>query len=130
MEINNTETLLKLIRSVEEEDAIKMFDQYTNIIKRDTLNYTWNRARVLVRHIAKNRRQRVRKAMVNYDEESGMISLVQFTKFIAAIEDSATNLYEKGSIETKDAISDVITSLYQLLGNIRIDKRLIFTKED
>lgn len=130
MEINNTETLLKLIRSSDEDEAIKLFDQYTKIIKRDMLNHTWDRARVLVRHIAKNRRQRVKKSMINYDEESGMISLVQFTKFIAAYENSANEHYEKGSLETKDVIADLISTLYQLLGNVRVDKRLIFTRED
>jgi hypothetical protein len=129
MEINNTETLLRLIRSSSEEEAADLLKQYSDILKKDTIEYTWSRARVLVRHIAKNRRQRVRKEMINYDTESGMISLVQFTRFIAAIENVATVHYEKGDLEIKTVVADIVDQLYQSLGNVRIDKRIIFTKD-
>jgi hypothetical protein len=129
MEINNRETLLKLLRSTGEEEASQLLKRYTEIIKRDTIDYTWDRARVLVRHISKNRRQRVKKSMVNYDVESGMISLLQFTKFVAALEDAAMEHYKNGTEEVKSSIGDIINQLYQSLGNVRIDRRILFSKD-
>lgn len=130
MEIKNKKALLQLIRKSDEDTAVDYLEQYTNIIKKDTINYSWDRARVLVRHIAKNRKQRVKSAMVNYDTESGMISLVQFTRFWAALEDISEVHYNACGEEAKEAISDIIEQAYQLLGNIKLDRRIIFTTKE
>jgi len=130
MEINNKKELVKLIQSSDYDTGLKVLDQYHDILAEHYINAGWDKARRLVRFIGKNRKERIRKEMVNFDEESGMISLLTFTRFFAAVEDIANVHYNYGKEETKDAISDIVAQMYNLLGSVKIDRRIIFTKED
>lgn len=129
MEIADVKTLVRKIKSSNEELAIEILKGYSDNVATYYINRAWSRARVLVRHISKTRKERIKKEMLGYDELSGVITLIQFTKFVARIEDLANEHYARGNQETKDAIEDIISGTYNSLSDVRIDKRLIFNKE-
>lgn len=130
MEINNHETLVRLIRSLPEEEAIKTIKKYTDIVAEDYVNRTWERARKLIRFINRFRKLELKKHILEMDEYSAMISVVSFTRYFAALEDLLREYNEKGSLEVKACVNDVNELMYQLLDDkIKIDRRSIFQKD-
>lgn len=59
-----------------------------------------------------------------------MVSLVNFTRYISAIDDIIERLSDGASIQTRDALGSVQDELYQRLKSIKIDKRINYSKED
>jgi len=130
MEVGDITQLVRIIQESNEEDAIKAVRLYGNQRESRGINSGWAKCRQLMRYALKNRNRRLRKEILDFDEHSGMLSLVSFTKYFAYVEDVIKALHNKGSLEVKLACGEISAASYQALGNLKIDRRLLFSKKD
>jgi hypothetical protein len=129
MEIQNLEALVREIKNSDTEKAVEMITDYGNTRESRGINQGWSRSRVVMRFAMKNRNKRLKNSILEFDEHSAMLSVVSFTRFISALELIVRNLSEKGSLEVRVVCSEITDSLFQLLGSLKIDRRVIYSKE-
>lgn len=121
--------LVAYVKSTDNENAVKAIVAYGN--KRETkgITETWRRAIIVLRKAFKRREKRIKDSMLEYDPEIGAISMMSFVRYFAAIEDQLRNYQEIGSREVKNCAADVNDFMYQVLGDVKIDRRILFGKD-
>lgn len=130
MEIADVKTLVRVIRSSSEEEAIKLVKDYGDTRQEVGINDGWENARRVTRFAIKNRKERLKKQILEIDEFTAMVSLISFTKYFSGIEDLLREHGEKGSDEVKACVEDVNELMYQLLGEkLKIDRRTSFAND-
>lgn len=130
MEIKDTNTLLSYIRTATPENALSALVAYGNNREAKGVQEAWKRTTIILRKAFKRREKRIRDSFVEYDPEIGAISIMSFTNYFAAIEDALKTYYQIGSSDVRSCVSDINDFMYQMLGNVKIDRRILFSKTD
>ena len=130
MEINNTRTLVEYIQSTNAEDGEVILKQFQNAIAEQEIERAWEKIRRYICYSATERKARIKRYKMNFDEESGYISLSQFNKFFQYLDNTAKEHAERGNEEVADAMADLMDGCENFVGDIRLDFRLALRKED
>lgn len=130
MEIQTIENLVDHIYAINnKEEAIKAIKTYGDIRCEDQIEKAWDRASRFYKTISKLQKKRVKNAILNYDEENGFITLKEFLKYYFAVDDQLHIMMKYGDDAHKDAASDISSTLSNSLGDIRVDRRMLFPKD-
>lgn len=84
--------------------------------------------KILIR-VNAHKKQELKRHVLNFDEESGAIPLVEFVRYFAALEEEIKVNLEHGTEEVRDFAENLHDVMWNRLGNIKIDKRTIFAKD-
>ncbi|MCK5139459.1 MAG: hypothetical protein KAQ85_06430 [Thermodesulfovibrionia bacterium] len=130
MEVQTLEALVKVIKDSDIENAVEMIKTYGNMRETRGISSGWSRSRVVMRFAMKNRKKRLKNSVLEFDEYAGMLSLISFTRLISAQENIIRDLHEKGSFEVRVACAEISDATMQLLGDVKLDRRIIYSKGD
>jgi len=128
MEIVDFDSMLYSILTGTKEEAAKIIKTYGDCRAKAGIDEAWTKANKLLKVATCNREKRMKDFILNYDLEAGAITLIGFTRYYAALEELLKKLSESASRETKDALSDVADGMQMLLGDVKIDKRIVYSK--
>ena len=124
MEIASVSTLSKHVRSTDEQSAEKLITAYGDLREKKGINEAWEKARLIMRHIAKARKKRIKDCLLEMDEYSNVIGIVPFTQYFAGIEDTIRVQYLSAASK-EEALAEINDMMYQLLDKVKIDRRLL-----
>lgn len=129
MEIKSTKIIVDTIQKSDFDKALKTLIDYGNIRETSGINNGWDRCRRLMRATFRCRSKRLKDSIVDYDDFQSMISLLSFTEYFSSIEDLLRIFYLEGSMDVKKCVSDINDLMYQKLGDLRIDRRIMPPKD-
>jgi len=129
MELNNINTLVRVIKSSPEEEAINIINQFRNAVAEQYIESTWKVARRFLSSVLKSRRNRLKRHIVQLDEFSAAIPLLSFQRYFCAIEDKLLEYSNISNKETREAAQDINAMMYQMLDDIKIDRRNLAQKD-
>lgn len=130
MEISNLKLLVDYIKGASEDNATKAVLEYGNRRVKYAIEESWKRSSKLFGYAMHNRQKRIKDSILDYEEDQSVISLIGLTRFVASIEDCLKKHSENASEETMDALADVADLMFNKLGSIKIDRRIIFSKSE
>lgn len=128
MVLSDLTQLVDLVKSSSPEEGLKMVTNYGNMRAADAIEQSWKYFRKLIARINGHKRMQLKRHVLNFDEDSGAIPLVEFVRYFAAIEDELRAGLEKESDEVRKFAENIHDTMWNRIGNIRIDKRTIFQK--
>ena len=125
MEVSNFEQLVKTICKADKEQVENLVKQYGDIRESHGIEQGWKRCRYIWGKAMRNRTERLRKHIINYDEYTGNIPTVYFIDFFAAVEEELKLQLKSAKDEGKKVAEAIHDVMWNSLGNIKIDKRRI-----
>ena len=128
MVLSDLTQLVDLVKASSPEEGLKMITNYGNMRAADAIEQSWKNFRKLLARINGHRRIQLKRHVLNFDEESGAIPLVEFVRYFAAMEDEIKHGIEQESDEVRKFAENIHDAMWNRIGNIRIDKRTIFQK--
>lgn len=130
-ELTNWDLLLDYLRvGIDRDEAKKAIESYGNARVESAVEREWKRAMKFFRAVNRTRRNKFKNDILDYDEENGCISLKEFTKFLVGVEDELRFFMINGSKTMYNVCSSVIATMYNRLGDLKVDRRLLFAKDD
>ena len=94
------------------------------------IEYEGQKARDFYHKINILRGQRIKNTILNFDEANGAINLTEFTRFISGVEDELKEIIDHGDLVHSSAANDIWCLLINRVGDLKVDRRLLFSKED
>lgn len=129
MEVNSLEQLAKVSKSLTEEELTRSMTKYGNLREERGYEHGWNECMKMNKKIRMNRRKMYKDTLIDYDEENRCISLEEFIKFFASVEDELKYSMNFGTDELRGYAVNLHDFMCNKLGKIKTDRRLIFGKE-
>jgi len=124
MEVKSVEAIVDLVKVLPKEEASIVIEQYGNA--RHELGIT-NECKRWVALQSKQRVLRTRRfKSFMLDVEDGAIDPLEFIRFFAVIEDELKYASFGQSQEVKDFAGEINDFMWNRLGNVKVDRRLIF----
>jgi hypothetical protein len=130
MEIKNIKNAVQLIKSANQEDAEKILSKFEQATVEKTVERAWDKIRGHIRFTATHRKNIVKNHILNYNEDNGAITLRDFSRFYQQWEDLAKKISENGSEDVIEAIDELVIGSRNALGNISLDFRMNYAKDD
>ena len=128
MEIGSVD-LLPQCQGCQNRDIIKQaLIGYINHRVGKAIEDAWDKSAEVLRATNLCRQKRIRNSILNYNE-NGQISVREFTKYFIGVVDELRQFAHHGTPEHRKAAIDVVSTMYTLLGDVKIDKRTLFTKD-
>lgn len=118
-------TLIDYIQHADQENAEKAVIEYGNHRAAKAIDDSWRVFRKVLNRVNGKNKKKIKDHILNY-EDSGAIDTLEFVKFIASVYDMLTLDPDKHTPEVVDFASDVADYLNLKLGNIKVDRRMIF----
>lgn len=128
--INDTKTLVDVIRASDDETAENLIKQYAHIRVERAIDRTWSWCRRYVNRALLHKERRIQKHLIEYDAEIGAITVRSFVKYIVALEIELKQQMNEGSWETRKFAENLHDLMMNKIGDIPIDRRTIFANED
>jgi hypothetical protein len=125
---NGIDKLLQTIRSADEETARRYLVEHINMLAEHLVESSWAKAMNVMRFANKNRKKRLDEFILEENGYDGSISQLEFLKFFASV----TSFLESNmdmQDDVKRFAEEIEDFMYLKIGNIRIDKRQLFSKE-
>jgi len=129
MEIVDFNTLLTSVRTSSEEEAAKLIKTYGDCRAKSAIEEAWRISRIVMKSAMCGRNKRIKNEILEFEEDQSVISLVSFTRYIAAVEALIKEHNERSSEETKMVLSDISDFMLNKVGSIPLDRRIIYTKD-
>ena len=127
--IGDFDDLMSRIEKEKPEIKAKLVKLYGDKRAEKAIKNSWDNARLVYGKILRRRRERLKNLIVNYDEENGCVSLEEFNDFFTSVEDELIlAMRHCKEQETKKLAEDIHDFMRQKVGEIRIDRRLLFAK--
>ena len=131
MSINDIETLVSYIFACDDKEEIKnLILAYGNSRHASGIESAGQKARDFYAKINALRGKRIKNSILNWDEDNGTITLKELTKFIVGIDDQLRVMVGHGDKAHADAASDISCILYDRIGDLKIDRRLLFSNDE
>lgn len=130
MNIVDYKTLLNEIRHTDEQTASKLLKDYVEIRVSKAIEFAWNKMQSILKKNAHIREKRIKNHIVEFNDESSAIDLINFTRFFSAVEDRIKKHMNTENEELRDALAEINDYMYQKLGKLRLDRRLNFSGGD
>ena len=132
MDINSLDTLVSLIAKIEDKEEIKKaVVAYGNKREKKGIEDGWRRSRVLHRFAIKNRKEQLKKHLLDYNEEAGAIPLVEFLRYFSSLSDfikDGVRAYK--TKEIMDFADEIEGLMFSKLGGLKLDRRTLFSKDN
>jgi hypothetical protein len=119
---------VSIIKTSDDETAKKLITKYAQIKVQCAIEKDWKYFETVFKKSKRNTEKRLRDFVLDYNEETGCITLVDFTKFYAAIELFIVEEAAKGNPDVMDFCEQLIDYLELKLGTVKVDKRLLYAK--
>lgn len=131
MEISNIDVLVKYLASCTDESLIRsLITAYGNIRHAAGIEYEGRKSREFLAKINACKNKRIKNYILNWDEDNGAVTLKELTKYITGIDDELHEMMRHGDAAHCNAATDVSGIIWNRIGNIKIDRRLLFTKDE
>lgn len=131
MVVNNTYELVKLIQSSDAKDAENLLIRYGNQRSEKSIEDAWTKFRGMIKFMIKKDNLSTKDYLLCKDEDNtAFISVRGLHKYLYKIDNEMKRIAETCSGETLEALASIEDVMEVSLGNIKIDHRLSFSKED
>jgi len=131
MKISNIDVLVKYLASCTDENEIKsLVVDYGNVRCAAGIESEGKNSRDFLRKINFCKNKRIKNFILDWDEDNGAVTLKEFTTFITAVDDVLREMIENGDEAHCAAASDVSGVVWNRIGDIKIDRRLLFSKDE
>lgn len=131
MEISSMDVLVKHLASCTDESEIRtLVTSYGDVRHASGIESEGRRSREFLAKINACKNKRIKNYILNWDEDNGAITLKEFTTFITAVDDVLREMIDHGDEQHCSAASDVSGVIWNRIGDIKIDRRLLFSKDE
>ena len=118
--------LIDAIIGSDKQTASKLVKEYGDLRVKNAIEEDWKYFRRILNRTMSNRTRRLKNHILNYDEIAGAIELKEFTKYYASIEEELIREMAHGTDEVRHFAENLHDLMQSKLGNIKIDKRIIY----
>lgn len=129
MNIQNIDLLVDEIYRVDKETAKQLIQEYGNVRCEHAIEKAWYKAMNVWKALGKCRQKRMRDEILNFDDINGVITLKEFIKWYAGVEDELGFFMRNGGDRYREVCSSVLSTMSNRLGDIRIDRRILFSND-
>lgn len=130
MLIQNVDMLAKVVAGMTDEEQVKnVLIQYVNKRVSNAIEESWRRARVVQRFAVKNRKEQLKKHILEMDDYSAFIPLVEFLRYFASLQDYLKEaVVTHKSPEVLDLADEMEGLMFTKLEKIKLDRRSMYQK--
>lgn len=128
--IENINDLVFYVQNTDKNNAQLAIKEYGNRRVKMAIDRSWFWFEKLLKRIDTHKSRRIRNQILNYDEAIGAITLREFTRFFTSVEDELISQMQMGSWDVRKAAENIHDLMTDKLGDIKIDRRTIFSNED
>lgn len=129
MEIRgNVDALIEYLKAEEDREVIRIsLLTWRNTDHERVWQKGWDTANNFHISLARSKKNKIKNSILECDDQT--ISLKEFNKFYYGVKDEITEMYRHGDKAHRDAAVDVQTTMDNRLGDIRPDRRILFSKD-
>lgn len=130
MVITDTKALANVMHVSTPEEIEKLLVDYGNKRAESAINNAWRKFRGMLRGVNGRKQKRYNDFILSKDEDNGYISEIGFNKFWHKIANEIERINLTATQEVKDALVQIEDAFTNSLGDIRLDRRISYNKED
>lgn len=128
--VNDLTGLIKAVRISDDTTAHKLIKDYADKRVERAVSRTWSWCRNYIKRALIHKENRIKKHLLEYDPEVGAITIRDFLRYVVAIEIELKQQMEEGSWETRKFAENLHDLMMNKIGNIPIDRRTIYAKDE
>lgn len=131
MKISSIDVLVKYLASCTDENEIRsLVVAYGDVRCAAGIESEGKRSREFLHRVNVSKNKRIKNFILDWDEDNGAVTLKEFTTFITAVDDVLKEMIDHGDEAHCAAASDVSGVVWNRIGDIKIDRRLLFSKDE
>ena len=131
MEIQSVDLMVDYVMSSKDKEEVKrMIIEYGNVRSAWSIECAWDKALRFFKAVKKVQKKRIQNEILDYDELNGCISLKEFTKYYFGVEDELMMYMRCGDEAHRNAAADISATLANRLGDLKLDRRILFAKDE
>lgn len=131
MGIVDFNTLVVYLTACTDQEQVRdLVLSYGNARHKAGIESAGQKARDFLSKINAIRGKRMKNSILNWDEENGIISLKEFTKYITGVEDELKEMVKHGDLAHANAATDISSIMWNKVGDLKVDRRLLFSNDD
>ena len=115
--------ITRRIQNADPESAEQILREYVNSRIANSIDACWSKFRTILRCTRAFREKQCASAYINHVD--GVITIKGFTEYIDSVEKEINKIPTDCGFK-----AEVVDILYERIGNIKIDKRLLLRKDD
>jgi hypothetical protein len=130
MEVNSFETFIKFLATCEESETPLHIKSYGDSREATGIRKGWQRCSETYRKARKLKQNKLRSHLLDFDNENNCLPITEFIKFFSALEDEIKTTMQFGDDLSRSFAVNLHDFMWNKLGDIKTDRRLLFAKED
>jgi len=128
MDVTTLSGLVDAVKESDKDNAALLIERYGNLREERGIEHGWRKSADVHRKLKCIQQKKLKNAVIDYDEENRCLSLEEFIRFFAAVEDELKVTMELDG-ESRDFALNLHDFMWNRLGNIKVDRRFIFKPE-
>lgn len=133
MTIVDLETLIDHIQPLDTQSQVEYIKAYVSAREKSIYEQgyaaAWKQCIKDQKKLRSIKRDRIKNAILNYDEENGYIELVDFVKFFYALDDELKRTMEQDE-NSRYYAENLHDFLWNIIEKVKVDRRFLFRKDE
>lgn len=130
MEVHSFNTFIDFLRTCEDSEKPIHILTYGDTREAMGIKKGWQRCSETYKKARNLKQNRMRAHLLDFDNENNCLPITEFIKFFSAVEDEIKTTMAYGDEMSRAFAVNLHDFMWNKLGDIKTDRRLLFAKED